>query len=178
MWFIDWGVACGCGSMVPEAISGKLRPMTPGYQILNALVPPGTKYLGVPNHRDCGTGHAPRPLGKDVEGGMFHPCRTCAIYVPLLPVQQSIIGKLGRDCNCLPSSFSTAFLCCIWTGLARELKLEGMSAFFLSFSFSFVAVCGDSNFLEYFETSRFLLENLKVMFPFSTDTVTLCLNVS
>ena len=29
-----------------------------------------------------------------------------------------------------------------------------------------------------FETYRFLLEKLKVMFPFSTDTVTLCLNVS
>ena len=28
------------------------------------------------------------------------------------------------------------------------------------------------------QTYRFLLENLKVMFPFSTDTVTLCLNVS
>ena len=27
-------------------------------------------------------------------------------------------------------------------------------------------------------TYRFLLEKLKVMFPFSTDTVTLCLNVS
>ena len=29
-----------------------------------------------------------------------------------------------------------------------------------------------------FETYRFLLEKLMVMFPFSTDTVTLCLNVS
>ena len=29
-----------------------------------------------------------------------------------------------------------------------------------------------------FEMYRFLLMNLKVMFPFSTDTVTLCLNVS
>ena len=28
------------------------------------------------------------------------------------------------------------------------------------------------------ETYRFLLEKLKVMFPFSTDTITLCLNVS
>ena len=30
----------------------------------------------------------------------------------------------------------------------------------------------------FFGTYRFLLEKLKVMFPFSTDTVTLCLNVS
>ena len=29
-----------------------------------------------------------------------------------------------------------------------------------------------------FETYRFLLENLKVTFPFSTDTVTLCQYVS
>ena len=29
-----------------------------------------------------------------------------------------------------------------------------------------------------FWSFRFLLEKLKVMFPFSTDTVTLCLNVS
>ena len=34
----------------------------------------------------------------------------------------------------------------------------------------------DSNFLELI--ARFLLEKLKVMFPFSTDTVTLSLNVS
>ena len=27
MWFINWGVACGCGNMVPETISKKLRPM-------------------------------------------------------------------------------------------------------------------------------------------------------
>ena len=33
-------------------------------------------------------------------------------------------------------------------------------------------------FFGVFETYRFLLEKLKVMFPFSTDTVTLCLNVS
>ena len=29
-----------------------------------------------------------------------------------------------------------------------------------------------------FWSFRFLLEKLKVMFPFSTDTVTLCLNIS
>ena len=32
VWFINrgvikWGAACGCGNMVPEAISKKLRPM-------------------------------------------------------------------------------------------------------------------------------------------------------
>ena len=32
-------------------------------------------------------------------------------------------------------------------------------------------------FFGVFETYRFLLKKLKVMFPFSTDTVTLCLNV-
>ena len=35
-----------------------------------------------------------------------------------------------------------------------------------------------SRYFKELETYRFLLENLKVMFPFSTDTVTLCLNVS
>ena len=35
----------------------------------------------------------------------------------------------------------------------------------------FVSVCRD----RVFETYRFLLENVNVMFPFSTDTVTLCL---
>ena len=70
------------------------------------------------------------------------------------------------------------FLSCIWTSLARELKLECMSALF---SYNIALVCralGDSKFLEYFETYGFLLENLKVIFPFSSDTVTLCLNVS
>ena len=42
----------------------------------------------------------------------------------------------------------------------------------------FVSVFWDSNFFGVFETYRFLLEKLKVMFPFSTDTVTLYLNVS
>ena len=38
------------------------------------------------------------------------------------------------------------FFCCIWTGLALELKI---SLCFLIFSFSFVSsVCGDSNILE------------------------------
>ena len=28
VWFINWGMACGCGNMVPETISKKLRPMS------------------------------------------------------------------------------------------------------------------------------------------------------
>ena len=36
---------------------------------------------------------------------------------------------------------------------------------------NFVSVCGYSNLSEYLETYRFLLENLKVMFPFCTDTI-------
>ena len=44
-------------------------------------------------------------------------------------------GKLEeRDCSCLVR-FSTTFLCRIWIDLAWELKLEGLSALFLIFSF-------------------------------------------
>ena len=57
-----------------------------------------------------------------------------------------------------------------------------MSALFSYFSFSLSGILfllvGYSNLVEYFETYRFLLENLKVTFPFSNDIVTLCLNVS
>ena len=56
---------------------------------------------------------------------------------------------------------------------------------FERFVFLFLALfCGvlfpffGQQFFGVFETYRFLLEKLKVMFPFSTDTVTLCLNVS
>ena len=50
--------------------------------------------------------------------------------------------------------YSTTILCRIWTGLAWELKLEGLSAlfsyFYLSFVRRFVSVFWDSNFLEFF----------------------------
>ena len=53
---------------------------------------------------------------------------------------------------------------------------------FERFIFLFLALfCGvlfGQQFFGVFETYRFLLEKLKFMFPFSTDTVTLCLNVS
>ena len=57
---------------------------------------------------------------------------------------------------------------------------------FVRFVFLFLALFCQSfcfcfwgqQFFGHFETYRFLLEKLKVMFPFSTDTVTLCLNVS
>ena len=51
--------------------------------------------------------------------------------------------------------------------------------FFLNFSFSLSGVLflfWGHKFFGVFETYRYLLENLNVMF--STDTVTLCLNVS
>ena len=59
----------------------------------------------------------------------------------------------------------------------RELKLEGLNAFSFRLSGILFLFLGKVIF-GVFETYRFLLENLKVMFPFSTDTVTLCLNVS
>ena len=89
---------------------------------------------------------------------------TCRCYPP----NQS--GKLKeRDCSCLVR-FSTTFLCLIWTDLAWELKLSALFSFILSgvlFLFFGIGV---------FETYRFLLEKLKVMFSFSTDTVTWCIN--
>ena len=44
-----------------------------------------------------------------------------------------------RDCSCLVR-FSTTFLCRIWTDLAWELKVEGLSTLFLIFSFSLSGV--------------------------------------
>ena len=45
----------------------------------------------------CGTRHAPN-RGKDIEGGVCRPCRTCAIHMPLLPAQSIRLAR-ERDCT-------------------------------------------------------------------------------
>ena len=66
--------------------------------------------------------------GKKLEGA----CAACAVPArftchALLPAQLE-----EKDCSCLVR-FSTTFLCRLWTGLAWELKLEGLSALFSYF---------------------------------------------
>ena len=51
-------------------------------------------------HR-CGTRYATK-RGKEVEGGVCRPCRTCAIHVPVLPAQSISIWRKGLQ---LLSSF-------------------------------------------------------------------------
>ena len=95
------------------------------------------------------------------------PCRTCAIHEPLSPAHSIRLAQ-RRDYSHVVC-FSTTFLYRIWTGIARELNLEGLSnLFFCFFSFSLSGVLFQFVGAVYF---RFFLENLKVSFPFSTDTV-------
>ena len=59
--------------------------------------------------------------------------------VPYLRDSRAIVpinlaSSKKATCSCLVR-FSTTFPCRIWAGLARELKLEGLSALFLIFSF-------------------------------------------
>ena len=77
------------------------------------------------NSHGCGTWHVPGRW-KYIEGGVCLPYRTYAIHVPLLPRRKGLQ---------LLSSFVI-----FWTNLVRELKLEGLSAFFLNFSFSLSSV--------------------------------------
>ena len=68
----------------------------------------------------------------------------------IVPINMASSKK--ATCSCLVR-FSTTFPCCIWAGLAWELKLEGLSALFsyflLYFVRRFVSVFWDSNFLEF-----------------------------
>ena len=59
---------------------------------------------------------------------------TCYIYPP------NHSGYEESDCSCLVH-FSTTILCRIWTGLARELKLEGLRFVFLFLAFVHKAFC-------------------------------------
>ena len=73
--------------------------------------------------------------------------------MPYLRDSRAIVTRPSeeKDYSCLVR-FSTTFLCRLWTDLAWELKLEGLSAFFSIFSFilwRFVSVFWDSNFLEF-----------------------------
>ena len=66
--------------------------------------------------------------GKKLEGACAAravPARfTCPCYPQLVE----------KDSSCLVR-FCTTFLCHLWTGLAWELKLEGLNALFSFFSF-------------------------------------------
>ena len=115
--------------------------------------------------------------------------------------------KLKEECaaRAIPAQFTCHMVPAQSIWLARRKRLQLISSFLYYFSLSyldwsstgaevgrferfvflildlvckaFVSVLGDRIFWS-FKTSRFLLENLKVMFPFSTDIVTLSLNVS
>ena len=70
--------------------------------------------------------------GKKLEGACAAravPARfTCHCYPPI----NLASPKEEKDCSCLVR-FSTTFLCRLWTDLAWELKLEGLSALFSYF---------------------------------------------
>ena len=81
-------------------------------------------------------------------------------------------------CYCYPpikketaaiSSFLQYFFIVPQTGLALELRLEGMSILLYLDCQTFCSVCGDSNVLESY---RFLLENLKVILLFLLTQLT------
>ena len=90
-------------------------------------------------------------MGKKLEGACAAravPARfTCHCYPPI-----NLASSKKRDYSCLVR-FSTTFLCHLWTDLAWELKLEGLSAlfsyFYLYFVRRFVSAFWDSNFLEF-----------------------------
>ena len=44
------------------------------------------------NLHGCGTRYVPS-RGKDIEGGVCHPYRICAIHVPLLPAQSIWLAR-------------------------------------------------------------------------------------
>ena len=88
------------------------------------------------------------------------------IHVPLLRAQIDQVGQKGSQ---LLSSFLYCFsLLYFWPSMASEIgKYEHFVFLYLALVCrTFRFCCGDSNFLEYYESYRLLLENLKVMFPF------------
>ena len=118
--------------------------------------------------------------GKKLEGecaARAVPARfTCHCYPP---INLAIARRKGLQ---LLSSFLYYFSLSSLDRPSMGVEVGRFERFvFLIFSFSlwrFVSVFFGQQIFGVFETYRFLLEKLKVMFPLSTDTVTLCLNVS
>ena len=103
-------------------------------------------------------------VGKKLKEACAARCRICAIHVPF----QSIWLALRKGLQLLSSLLYYLSL----SYLDRPSMGAEVGSFILS---DFLFVFWDSKFFRVFLTYRFLLEKLKVMFPF---TVTLCLNVS
>ena len=59
-------------------------------------------------------------------------CAACAVPARFTCHSNQSGWLEERDCGCLVR-FSTTFLCRIWTDLAWDLKLEGLSALFSYF---------------------------------------------
>ena len=99
-----------------------------GYEITGDMVPRVRNILGVPDRRDSGTRRG--MLNKTLERSW----RGRVPPVPYLRDSRAIVTRPARRKGLqLLSSFLYYFFCRLWTDLAWELKLEGLSALFSYF---------------------------------------------